>query len=56
MSIAIASVVLLAALLLAWRAATAGNAAMPRAGDAAPDFSLPDQHGTSRTLSQYRGS
>ncbi|MCS7084775.1 MAG: thioredoxin-dependent thiol peroxidase [Bacteroidia bacterium] len=28
---------------------------MPKAGETAPDFAAPDQHGTTHTLSQYRG-
>lgn len=29
---------------------------MPGIGDQAPDFSVPDQHGNTVTLSQFRGS
>ena len=30
-------------------------AALPEAGDSAPDFSLPDQNGNTHRLSDYRG-
>jgi peroxiredoxin Q/BCP len=33
----------------------AANAATPAAGTAAPDFTLPDQNGKSRQLSEWRG-
>jgi len=29
---------------------------LPRAGQAAPDFELPDQHGKMRSLAEFRGS
>lgn len=46
--------ILSAAGLLAWRAtANAGQA--PLAGQLAPDFSLPDQNGRIRSLSEFRG-
>ena len=43
--------VLLAGMLL-WR--TIARAAVPRVGDAAPGFSLPDQNGTVRSLQDFR--
>lgn len=39
---------------LAWRNASYG-AAVPQPGSAAPDFSLPDQDGRFRSLSEFRG-
>jgi peroxiredoxin Q/BCP len=48
----VAAVVIFAALFVA-RAARAGD--LPIAGQAAPDFKLPDQHGTQHALTDYRG-
>lgn len=45
--------VLVAALFLA-RGSAARGAAL-EVGDAAPDFTLPDEHGTLHRLSAYRG-
>ena len=45
--------VLVAALFLA-RASAARGAAL-EVGDVAPDFTLPDEHGTLHRLSDYRG-
>ena len=49
---AVVAAAVLAAALLARR--VAGGKA-PRAGDPAPDFSLPDQHGALRTSAEFRG-
>jgi peroxiredoxin Q/BCP len=40
---------------LLWACMAAANAATPAAGTAAPDFTLPDQNGKSRQLSEWRG-
>lgn len=46
--------VVLAALLL-WRFSMSASRNLPRAGQAAPDFELPDQHGKARSLGEFRG-
>ncbi len=48
----VAAVVVFAALFVA-RAARAGD--LPIAGQPAPDFQLPDQHGAQHALTDYRG-
>ena len=40
---------------LLWRG-IAFAAGVPKAGDAAPEFELPDQHGKTRSLAEFRGS
>jgi peroxiredoxin Q/BCP len=40
---------------LLWACMAAANAATPAAGTAAPDFTLPDQNGKSRQLTEWRG-
>jgi thioredoxin-dependent peroxiredoxin len=44
--------VLSLALLAWWRFDRAAR--VPQVGDAAPDFSLPDQHGKMRALAEFR--
>jgi peroxiredoxin Q/BCP len=44
-----------AAALLLWRVSAYAKRKLPRAGQAAPDFELPDQHGKLRTLFGFRG-
>ena len=41
--------------LLLWRISAFANRHLPRAGDTAPDFVLPDQNGRSRSLVEFRG-
>jgi len=41
--------------LLLWRVTAAGKSALPREGDAVPDFALPDQHGVLRSSAEFRG-
>ena len=41
--------------LLLWRITAHANRNLPKTGDAAPDFKLPDQHGTMRKSSEFRG-
>ena len=50
-------VVAMAALagLLLWRFSMSASRNLPRAGQAAPDFELPDQHGKARSLGEFRG-
>lgn len=48
----VAALVIFAALFVA-RAARAGD--LPEVGSPAPDFALPDQHGKSHALQDYRG-
>ena len=43
------------AAFLLWRRIAAGKAALPRAGDALPDFALPDQNGAVRSAADFRG-
>jgi peroxiredoxin Q/BCP len=53
MRVAVICVVVLIALVMAWRFANAGEA--PKLGSTAPDFSLPSQDGSHVSLSQFRG-
>ena len=50
-------VVILLALagLLLWRMSAFGKRNLPKAGDTAPDFTLPDQNGKTRGLAEFRG-
>ncbi len=41
--------------LLLWRTTASANSNLPRTGDAAPGFSLPDQNGKLRTNAEFRG-
>ena len=41
--------------LLLWRITAHANRNLPKAGDAAPDFTLPDQHGTARARDEFLG-
>ena len=41
--------------LLLWRITAHANRNLPKTGDVAPDFSLPDQHGAMRTGAEFRG-
>ena len=41
--------------LLLWRMTAIAKRNLPGAGDAAPDFSLPDQNGRTRTAGEFRG-
>ena len=41
--------------LFLWRMSAFANRNLPKAGDAAPDFVLPDQNGSSRSLVEFRG-
>jgi len=41
--------------LLLWRMSAFANRNLPRAGDAAPEFALPDQNGKTRSLVEFRG-
>lgn len=43
------------AALLLWRVTASGKSALPRIGDALPDFELPDQNGVMRRALQFRG-
>ena len=43
------------ALLLLWRIIAFTNHNLPKAGDTAPDFTLPDQNGRTRGLAEFRG-
>lgn len=47
-------VVAIVALLL-WRMSASANRNLPRAGQVAPDFELPDQYGKTRSLAEFRG-
>ena len=49
----IAVVVVAGALL--WRVSAYAKRNLPRVGQAAPDFELPDQHGNVRSLGGFRG-
>lgn len=53
MRVAVICIVVLVALVTAWRFANAGEA--PKPGSLAPDFSLPSQDGSQVTLSHFRG-
>jgi len=44
-----------AAVLLLWRMSAFANRNLPKAGDTAPDFTLPDQNGRTRSLVEFRG-
>jgi len=39
--------------LLLWRMSAFANRGLPKAGDAAPAFALPDQNGKARSLSEF---
>ena len=41
--------------LLLWRIIAFSNSNLPKAGDTAPDFTLPDQNGKARGLAEFRG-
>jgi peroxiredoxin Q/BCP len=41
--------------MLLWRVAATAKANLPRAGDVAPDFELPDQVGTLRSSAEFLG-
>jgi peroxiredoxin Q/BCP len=41
--------------LLLWRITAQSNRNLPKPGDSAPDFKLPDQHGNVRTNGEFRG-
>jgi peroxiredoxin Q/BCP len=43
------------AALLMWRMSAFASRNLPRAGELAPDFSLPDQDGRTRNLAEFRG-
>jgi len=47
-------VVAIVALLL-WRMSAFANRNLPKAGDTAPDFTLPDQNGKARSLLDFGG-
>ncbi|HEY7658747.1 MAG TPA: peroxiredoxin [Burkholderiales bacterium] len=47
--------VVIAAALLLWRVSAYSKRRTPKAGEPAPDFSLPDQDGKTRSLSGFRG-
>jgi peroxiredoxin Q/BCP len=47
-------VVAIVALLL-WRMSAFANRNLPKAGDTAPDFTLPDQNGRTHGLVEFRG-
>ena len=44
-----------AAALLLWRYSVSTNRNLPRVGQTAADFDLPDQHGKTRSLAEFRG-
>ena len=41
--------------LLLWRISAFANRNLPRVGQTAPEFELPDQHGKKRSLAEFRG-
>src|ERR1700693_2486795 len=41
--------------LLLWRITAHANSNLPKAGDPAPDFALPDQNGKLRASGEFRG-
>lgn len=43
------------AALLLWRGFNSTKRNLPRVGDPAPEFRLPDQHGTARSDAEFRG-
>ena len=47
--------VAIGAAMLVWRINTSIKRNVPRPGDRAPDFTLPDQNGKVRTLGEFRG-
>lgn len=55
MLISLLIVLFAAGALLLWRVASSGKRALPRVGDAVPDFALADQNGTLRQASEFRG-
>jgi len=44
-----------AAALLQWRYSVSTNRNLPRVGQTAAEFDLPDQHGKTRSLAEFRG-
>jgi peroxiredoxin Q/BCP len=44
-----------AAALLLWRYSVSANRNLPRVGQTAVEFELPDQHGKTRSLAEFRG-
>ena len=46
---------LVAVALLLWRMSAYANRNLPKAGDAAPDFRLPDASGMERSLAEFQG-
>ena len=46
---------LAAAALLLWRFSASANRNLPRVGQTAPEFEMPDQHGKKRSLAEFRG-
>jgi peroxiredoxin Q/BCP len=48
-------VIVVGVALLLWRITAHANRNLPRVGDVAPEFGLPDQHGTVRTRDEFRG-
>jgi peroxiredoxin Q/BCP len=46
----------LGAVLLMWRIVTYSSRNLPRVGDEAPGFELPDQHGSLRARGEFRGN
>jgi peroxiredoxin Q/BCP len=52
-SVLIALAAVLAMLL--WYALVSGPRLLPQAGEPAPDFALPDQHGVMRSAAEFRG-
>ena len=44
-----------AAALLLWRYSVSTNRNLPRVGQTAAEFDLPDQHGKTRSLAEFRG-
>ena len=44
-----------AAALLLWRYSVSANRNLPRVGQTAAEFDLPDQHGKTRSLAEFRG-
>jgi peroxiredoxin Q/BCP len=47
--------ILVGVALLLWRITAHANRHLPKVGDAAPDFGLPDQYGVKRTRDEFRG-
>jgi len=44
-----------AAALLLWRYSVSADRNLPRVGQTAAEFDLPDQHGKTRSLAEFRG-